>query len=162
MIEPKIPQSGSGTRSFFIAQLTAANGGTAVTLAPSVLEVQEHDPASIQSNPNAVAPFSIPRNTASGSLLRIEGGFLADRALYNVVRTRDVANPEILALFGESGFVCSPAAKPLIEAAGFPQLLPRSQGGVCGIPTQDPTTNLATQQIATTTTVAGTSAAGGR
>jgi len=161
VIEPKIPQSGSGTRSFFNAQLQSANGGNAVTLAGTVVEVQEHDPSQIQSNPNAVAPFSIGRNAVNGALLRIEGGFTADRALYNVVRQGDVAKPEILAIFGDAGFICSAAAKPLITAAGFTQLLPKTQGGVCGVPTQDPTTNLATQQIATTTTVAGTSASAG-
>ena len=161
LIAPKIPQSGSGTRSFFNAQLLAANGGIAFSLAGTVVEVQEHDPAQIQNNPNAVAPFSVGRNAVGGALLRIEGGFAADRALYNVVRIGDVAKPEILAIFGEAGFICSPAAKPLISAAGFQQLLPKTQGGVCGVPTQDPTTNLATQQIATTTTVAGTSAAAG-
>jgi ABC-type phosphate transport system substrate-binding protein len=161
VIEPKIPQAGSGTRSFFIEKLTAANGGTPVTLAGTVAEVQEHDPSQIQNNANAVAPFSIGRNTVVGSPLRIEDGFSADRALYNVVRQADVAKPEILAIFGDSGFVCSPAAKPLIAAAGFQQLLPKTQGGVCGVPTQDPTTNLATQQVATSTTVAGTSASAG-
>ena len=70
-------------------------------------------------------------------------------------------SPRSSAIFGDAGFVCSAAAKPLISAAGFEQLLPKTQGGVCGVPTQDPTTNLATQQIATTTTVAGTSAAAG-
>jgi hypothetical protein len=161
VIEPKIPQSGSGTRSFFTAQLQAANGGNAVTLAGTVVEVQEHDPSQIQNNANAVAPFSVGRNAVGGAALRIEGGFAADRALYNVVRQGDVAKPEILAIFGDAGFICSPAAKPLIAAAGFEQLLPKTQGGVCGVPTQDPTTNLATQQIATTTTVAGASATAG-
>lgn len=160
-IEPKIPQSGSGTRSFFVAQLQAANGGNPVTLAGTVKEVQEHDPSQIQNNANAVAPFSIGRNTVAGSPLRIEDGFRAARALYNVVRLGDVAKPEILAIFGDAGFVCSESAKPLITAAGFEQLLPKTKGGACGVPTQDPTTNLATEQIATSTTVAGTSAAAG-
>ncbi|MFM6850910.1 MAG: Ig-like domain repeat protein [Terrabacter sp.] len=161
VIAPKIPQSGSGTRSFFLDQLKAANGGTDVTLAGTVASVQEHDPSQIQNDPNAVAPFSVGRNAVIGAPLRIEGGFAAARALYNVVRQSDVAKPEILAIFGDSGFVCSAAAKPLIAAAGFEQLLPKSQGGACGVPTQDPTTNLATQQIATTTTVAGSSATAG-
>ncbi|RYB94551.1 hypothetical protein EUA93_09465 [Nocardioides oleivorans] len=161
VIAPKIPQSGSGTRSFFLDQLKAANGGTDVTLAGTVASVQEHDPAQVQNDPNAVAPFSIGRNSVIGAPLRIEGGFSAARALYNVVRQGDVAKPEITAIFGDAGFICSAAAKPLITAAGFEQLLPKTQGGVCGVPTQDPTTNLATQQIATTTTVAGTSASAG-
>ena len=76
VIAPKIPQAGSGTRSFFTAQLKAANGGTAVTLAPSVVEVQEHDASPIQNDPNAVAPFSVGRNDVIGAPLRIEGGFV--------------------------------------------------------------------------------------
>ena len=160
VIAPKIPQTGSGTRDFFVAQLKAANGGSDVTLAPTVTEVQEHDDAPIKADPNAVAPFSVGRAGLLGTL-RVEGGFSAARALYNVVRQADVAKPEIAAIFGESGFVCSAAAKPLIAKAGFDQLLPRTQGGACGVPTQDPTTNLATQQVATTTTVAGTSGAAG-
>lgn len=160
-IVPMIPQTGSGTRDFFVAQLTAANSGNVVTLAPTVQEVQEHDASPIAANPNAVAPFSIGRNRVSGEALRIEGGFVAERAIYNVVRGGDVAKPEIAALFGATGFLCSPAAKPIIQNAGFDQLLPQTQGGVCGVPTQDPTTNLATEQKATTTTVAGTSTAAG-
>ncbi len=60
-IIPLLPQNGSGTRSSFLADLQTANGGTAVTLAASVVTVEENDPASIttQSNPaDAIAPFS--------------------------------------------------------------------------------------------------------
>jgi len=161
-IAPKIPQAGSGTRSFFTDQLKAANGGTAVTLAPTVVEVQEHDAAPIQSDPNAVAPFSIGRNTVIGAPLRIEGGFVAARALYNVVRQASVGDATILGIFGADGFVCSVAAKPLIEAAGFEQLARPAKGGVCGQATQDASTNFATNtEVATSTTLAGTSTAGG-
>lgn len=162
-IVPMIPQSGSGTRSFFEAQLAAANGGVAVNLGGSCIAapVQEHDPAPVQGNVNAVAPFSVGRNAVAGSPLRIEGGFSAARALYNVVRQGDVAQADITSIFGSTGFVCSAAAKPLIAAAGFDQLLPPSKGGVCGVATQDPTTNLATEQVATTTTVAGSSKSAG-
>ncbi len=162
VIAPKIPQSGSGTRSFFVAQLTAANGGAPVTLAGTVAEVQEHDPAPIQNDANAVAPFSVGRNAVAGSPLRIEGGFIAARALYNVVRQAVVGDPTILAIFGADGFACSVAAKPLIEAAGFEQLARPAKGGVCGQPTQDASSNFATNtEVATATTLAGTSTAGG-
>lgn len=162
IIKPLIPQSGSGTRSFFTDQLKAANGGTAVTLAGTVTEVQEHDPAPVQSDPNAVAPFSVGRNAVIGAPLRIEGGFTAARALYNVVRGADVARADLVAVFGASGFVCSPEAKPLIEAAGFDQLAKTAAGGVCGVATQDPTSNLLTSDVVdTATTVAGASSAAG-
>jgi ABC-type phosphate transport system substrate-binding protein len=161
-IAPKIPQAGSGTRSFFTDQLKAANGGTAVTLAPSVVEVQEHDATPVQDDPNAVAPFSVGRNNVIGAPLRIEGGFVAARALYNVVRQAAVGDATILGIFGADGFVCSVAAKPLIEAAGFEQLARPAKGGVCGQATQDASTNFATNtEVATSTTLAGTSTTGG-
>lgn len=60
-IIPLLPQTGSGTRSTFLADLQAANGGTAITTGPCVEIVEENDPASITgsaSPANTVAPFS--------------------------------------------------------------------------------------------------------
>lgn len=136
VIKPFQPQSGSGTLSFFTSQLTAANGGTAVTLAPSVNSTQEHDPTLIQGDPNAIAPFSTAR--AKGvSAIKLVRGFQARRAVYNVVRGADVADARILSAFGPSGFLCSPAAKSVIEAAGFDQLATSTTpNGKCGVATQ--------------------------
>ena len=158
-IVPLRPNDGSGTLSFFQAQLTAANGGP-VTFGPAVQSVQEHDPAPIMGNADAIAPFSLAKATtlATPSAIAAEPGFTADRAVYNVVRGADVGNAGVLAAFGPTGFFCSPAGKTQIAAAGFRQLLPSTQGGVCGQPTQGATSNLATQQIGTTTAVAVTSA----
>ena len=161
-IKPLIPQSGSGTRSFFISQLTSANGGNPVTLAASVSEVQEHDPAPIQGDANAVAPFSEGRAGLAGTALRLEGGFSADRALYNVVRAADLGDTDIQAIFGEEGFVCSPAGRPAIEAAGFKQLATPENEGVCGEATQAASSNFTTNEvdedpIATTTDLAAVS-----
>lgn len=158
-IAPKIPQSGSGTRDFFIAQLTAANGGVAFT--PVGAEVQEHDDAPIKADPNAIAPFSVGRAGLLGTLRIEQGEFVAARALYNVVRQADVASADIQALFGPTGFVCSPAAASLILDAGFEQLLSAAQGGECGKVTQSATSNLATAKVVTGTSVAGTSATAG-
>jgi hypothetical protein len=63
-IHPLIPQTGSGTRNFFLADLQAANGGTAVTLGACVRTVQEHDPTGIFADPSpadAIEPFSSAR-----------------------------------------------------------------------------------------------------
>jgi len=158
VIAPKIPQAGSGTRSFFTAQLQAANGGVAVTLAGSVAEVQEHDDTTVKNDANAIAPFSKGRAELLGGTLQLLGGFSADRALYNVVRGADVNDATILSVFGSNGYVCSPAAKPLIEAAGFKQLFTPSKGGVCGQPTQSATSNFTVAEVPTTTTVTVTSA----
>ncbi|MGN8247141.1 substrate-binding domain-containing protein [Cellulomonas soli] len=140
-IVPMIPQTGSGTRTVFLAQLQAANGGVAVTLASTVVEVQEHDAAPIAANANAVAPFSTGRaKTATG--IKLEGGWSYTRALYNVVRSADLSSVWFTQVFGADGFVCSGSGQALIEAAGFDQLSVPADGGVCGVPTQAATTNL--------------------
>jgi ABC-type phosphate transport system substrate-binding protein len=134
-ITPLIPQSGSGTRSFFEDRLKASNGGVAVTLAPSVKETQEHSDADVVGDPNAIVPFSTGRakSTATISLL---GGVQFERALYNVVRSEDLATPakaaKLQAIFGETGFLCSVEGKAAIEKAGFLQLAPTSAEGECG------------------------------
>jgi ABC-type phosphate transport system substrate-binding protein len=157
-IAPKIPQAGSGTRAFFTAQLQAMNGGVAVTLAGSVAEVQEHDDSTIKGDPNAIAPFSVGRAKLLGTTLRIEAGWKADRALYNVVRGADLGRADIQAVFGSDGFFCSTGARSLIEAAGFQQFAKPARGGVCGAATQAATTNFTLNQaVATTTTLKGTS-----
>ncbi|AJR18217.1 hypothetical protein GUY44_26660 [Pimelobacter simplex] len=162
-IVPMLPQDGSGTLSFFLDQLKAANGGTAVSLAGTVVRVQEHDDTQIKSNPNAIAPFSVGRAGLLGNTLRVEGGFSKQRALYNVVRGSDVANAKITAVFGSDGFFCSEQAEQLIKQAGFDQLARPDKDGVCGEPTSSPTTNFTTSApalpIVTNSSVTGTSTA---
>lgn len=163
VIKPLIPQSGSGTRSFFVAELKRMNGGVDVTINNSVVvPVQEHSDAMLKDDINAVAPFSVGRAGLLGTL-RIETGFTAARALYNIVRQGDVASDWAQGLFGPNGFVCSPAATSLILDAGFEQLLATSQGGKCGVTTTSSTavSDLLTAKVNTTTTVTGTSAAAG-
>lgn len=162
VIKPKIPQSGSGTRSFFTSQLQRMNNGVAVTLAASVQEVQEHDDTAIKNDPDAIAPFSQGRAGLLGSTLRLETGFKADRALYNVVRGTDLGNPVIQGLFGEDGALCSTEARPLIEAAGFKQLATPENDGVCGQATQGATSDFTlNEQVATNTTLQADNAKGG-
>lgn len=157
-IAPKIPQSGSGTRSFFTDQLKAMNGGVAVTLGANVGEVQEHDDALIKSDPNAIAPFSKGRAGLLGTTLRLESGWSADRALYNVVRGADLGRADIQQVFGVDGYVCSTEARELIEDSGFEQLATADHGGVCGEPTQTATTNFTiNKQVVTTTSLEATS-----
>ena len=148
-----IPQSGSGTRSFFVAQLQAANGGVAVTLRSDIKTSEEHDAkifdhanadATIAANAvNAVAPFSTGRASFSPTLVSLESGFSAQRALYNVVRTADLTKPWFTTIFSATGFVCGTTGKSAIEAAGFKQLALPDDGGVCGTPTTAATTNFA-------------------
>jgi ABC-type phosphate transport system substrate-binding protein len=151
-IKAYIPQTGSGTRTFFLAQLQAANGGTAVTLGAGITESEEHNPAVFDpasatygaNAVNAVAPFSTGRAGSSPALVKLEGGFNAQRALYNVVRTSDLSKPWFTSIFGPNGFICGGGGKASIEAAGFAQLAVSDDGGVCGIPTQAATSNFTT------------------
>lgn len=159
LIKPYVPQAGSGTLSFFTAQLTAANNGNPVSLAGTVGSTQEHDDTDIKSNPNAIAPFSTARAKNMTSTIKLEKGFKAYRAVYNVVRGGDLANPtlgaKLDAVFGEDGFICGPTGKTLIEAAGFDQLATPTDGGVCGVPTDSAVTSFVTSgQVDTETTLA--------
>ena len=158
IIHPKTPQPGSGTRTFWDGQLTAMNGGVPVVYGVGVQEVQEHDDTDIKNDADAIAPFSEGRAGLLGTTLRLETGFAAKRAVYNVVRGADVGNASFLAAFGSNGYFCSAAAKPLIVQAGFKQLFTPSRGGVCGAPTQTATSNFVVDNVQTTTTVTVTSA----
>jgi ABC-type phosphate transport system substrate-binding protein len=161
-IVPLIPQNGSGTRSFFLAQLQAENGGTAPTLAGTVTDFQENDDTQIRNNPNAIAPFSAGRAALLGTL-RVEGGFSAQRALYNVVRGPNLGDAGVQAFFGPNGFLCSTDATDLITQAGFQQLAPASRGGVCGAATQIATTVFTTNAPqATSASLTGSSPAAGQ
>ncbi|HEY0902878.1 MAG TPA: Ig-like domain repeat protein [Marmoricola sp.] len=158
VIKPMIPQTGSGTRSFFTGQLQRMNNGAPVTLGANVTEVQEHEDDPIKSDADAIAPFSEGRAGLTPGTLRIEKGFSANRALYNVVRGTDLGNPLIQAAFGEDGALCSTEARPLIEAAGFKQLATPANGGVCGQATQSASTNWAVnEQVVTTTSLEASS-----
>ena len=165
-IHPLIPQSGSGTRSFFLAQLKAANGGVDITLdTTKVKETQEHSDTDIKADPDAIAPFSTGRARSFSTVKLLtdtaHGGFDATRAVYNVVRQADLTAPWFAPIFGKDGFICSDAAKPLIYAGGLSQLQ-RNNGtnGVCGEPTQGATTdftlNGASSSHATTTKLGAT------
>jgi hypothetical protein len=74
-IHPLIPQSGSGTRNFFLQDLANANGGNAVTPGTCVRTVQEHDPTGIYADAtpaDAIEPFS------TGKLQLINSGYFAN------------------------------------------------------------------------------------
>lgn len=158
-IVPLIPQSTSGSRQFFLEQLQKFNGGNAVSLSGSVVDTQENSDALLKNDPNAIAPFSTGR-ADSVPTVKLLDGFSGRRALYNVVRDTDLNNatkgPKLLALFGESGFVCSSDATKLIEAAGFAQLATPSKGGACGQPVAATSNFLVAGGQVTTATATGT------
>src|SRR5262249_4444145 len=112
---PLIPQSGSGTRNFFLADLQAANGGTAITLGGCVRTVQEHDPTGIWADPSpadTIEPFSTGKislinsgyfanagytNTAgqnayTSGFLTTLGGYNSTRGMYVTIRNADLSS----------------------------------------------------------------------
>lgn len=158
-IKPLVPQTGSGTYSFFLAQINAAKGSP-VVFGSNTAPTQEHDDTLLKNDPNAIAPFSTARAKGLSTIKTLDaaGTFSAKRAIYNVVRQGDLSGSKatlILSAFGPSGFLCSPAAKPLIEAAGFDQL----GSATCGIFSQNTTSDFTTSSsvaAATTTTLSAT------
>jgi ABC-type phosphate transport system substrate-binding protein len=141
-IHPFIPQTGSGTRNFFLADLQAANGGTAITLAASVGTMQEHDPTLIKADANAIGPFSVGRAALFNSgyfgaanqnlvtLLSGTGTYSTTRGLYILVRDSDVNSTTVWqaggtknwvqTLFsGPTSWVARSANASLIAAAGI-------------------------------------------
>lgn len=122
--------------------------------------VEEHDPTLIENDVDAIEPFSLGRaemaNGGVGSakqydnLVRITGGWSADRALYDVVRGKAVSgatttpwlwgadNGALEKIFGTAGWVCkSDDATSLIAKDGFWKLQP-SQCGVANPNPVDP------------------------
>jgi len=100
-IYPDIPQSGSGTRNFFLADLDAAAGSSSLTLCPAVATSEEHDPTGITlaggvdtaaacaavpatNECDAIEPFSTGRalllttNPETGATGQTNGGYFAN------------------------------------------------------------------------------------
>ncbi len=117
-IIPLIPQAGSGTRSSFVADLTAGNGGTAFAFGSCVQTVEENDPSALTgsaSPADTIAPFSEGRdnlynagyfkdptvpfpgavagvNAGIKMLATTGGGYVNNRGLYIVLRQADVTS----------------------------------------------------------------------
>jgi hypothetical protein len=103
-IKPYLPQAGSGTLNFFLADLQAANNNTAIVPASTVGAMQEHDPTLIKNDPDAIAPMSVGRASVLNTgycgaanqnvvkLLTGAGSYSTTRGLYILVRQRDVAD----------------------------------------------------------------------
>lgn len=121
-IKPLIPQNGAGVRTVFLNALRAANGGNAVTPGSCTTEVQQNDPTTITSlpeatRPNAIVPFPIgrfnllnkgyfrepntvynagspaaPLTTAGIQLQQGTGGYAADIPYFVVFRDSDATS----------------------------------------------------------------------
>lgn len=139
-IQAKVPQAGSGTRSFFVASLGITETQLLDAIAQpnrqcSVSEVQEHDPKAVIGLKNAIAPFSLARYTILKPKLKKQVSYAADakfnvtRNVYNVIRTADVDT--LGPLFDDTSWICTKkAAKTIIADQGFTRL----PVGECGVP----------------------------
>ncbi|PRY62800.1 ABC-type phosphate transport system substrate-binding protein [Knoellia remsis] len=135
-IQPKLPQAGSGTRATFLGDLGITTPGSCVDDT-----VQEHDPAAVAGNPDAIAPFSEGRYNALPDPKTVKlntSGYSLTRNLYNVVRdinggpvgsewVNGGVEPRLQAFFGDGlgtnrGWICGSGATSAITAAGFVQL----------------------------------------
>lgn len=138
-IHALIPQSGSGTRSWFLSAI----GMTDAQLGPCTMAVPENDPTPIANDANAIAPFSKPRSLYPVNYTdRIKlntTGFVAYRTLYAVVRDAGGGTvPAYLQPFVGDGtqfntaFICSAPALSIVTQQGF-GTLPGHTMSSCGV-----------------------------
>jgi ABC-type phosphate transport system substrate-binding protein len=128
-IIPFLPQSGSGTRSFFLAAIGVATPGGCVQQ-PEGLEENNGEMIPEESRPNAILPYSIARYSAqksgvsddvrAGATLRnidgrkpiAKGKLNADfapaflRLVFNVLKPADMPSQSFKKVFGTKGFIC--------------------------------------------------------
>lgn len=150
VIKPYLPQSGSGTRSFWLSAIGVASPGSCVTQG-----VPENNGSALPNDPDVIAPYSIANYIAQahkglgdvhgttvpgkiGGLAPITGdassatlnagfdpAFL--RKVYNVTKQTPLGEgaPHLTAIFGPSGYICS--NQQLVSDYGFGEL-----GADCG------------------------------
>jgi ABC-type phosphate transport system substrate-binding protein len=137
-IKPLLPQAGSGTRAFWLAQLglTETTKGSCVADTVNGVSVQEHD-GRVLTAPDQIVPFSVAQYIAQSfgaitdlrgtaqlgqvdgvSPLALNTGFGIKRDVYNVVPTANLAvSPTSDVFVGPSSKVC--AAPTVIQQYGF-------------------------------------------
>ena len=117
---------GSGTRNFFLADLQAANGGTAITLGSCVRTVQEHDPTGIWVDPSpadAIEPFS------TGKISLINSGYFANAGYTNTAGKNAYASGFLTTLSGAGAYNSSRGMYVAIRNADLSSTTPFQSGG---------------------------------
>ncbi|GAB3451859.1 substrate-binding domain-containing protein [Actinophytocola sediminis] len=140
----KLPQDGSGTRTFFLAQIGVSESEIDDAVAAGCVDdtVQEHDASAVDGDEFALAPFSEarfrenppnPTNPPSASIDLASdldsGAFYVTREVYHVVRDTEVNDAAIQAVFGPGGYLCTELAD------GEQGFLALDSG--CGVPDGD-------------------------
>lgn len=135
---PLLPQAGSGTRAFWIAQLglTEQTIGTCVKDTKNGVSIQEHD-GRVLTNPDEIVPISVAQFIAQsfgiiqdkrggaqlGSIdgvppIALNTNFGVKRSVYDVIPTSKVSDPTYSSVFvGPTSQVCSHA--DVIQKYGF-------------------------------------------
>lgn len=131
-IKAYVPQPGSGTRSFFEKSIGVSDDDVkAGVRGGCITESQEHDPAPVQDNADALAPFSVAQAKSvvpAGQIMLNSTGFSATREVYNVVKADADGNvPATLRpLVGDgsanSGWVCGTDGQNIVTTDGFSKL----------------------------------------
>lgn len=149
-IKAYLPQSGSGTRSFFLSAIGVTTPGPCV-LSPAVFQENNGEEVPSADRPNAILPYSIAKYIAQtsgvsadvrgGSVLkningtkpltsggRLNTSFTAAflRDVFNVIKPEDAGSSAFVRLFGRSGFICQ--RDNITQTFGF-AALPASQCG---------------------------------
>ena len=157
-IIPVIPQAGSGTQAFFLADMGAALGlSGSITPGACVQVGQEHDPSSIYGNPtpaDVIMPFSTakislinsgyfgsyPQNKVTTNYNGAAGAYNTSRGLYFVARDYDIAhagkyttsqtsgNLYTYLFGGSSPWIARASQQTLIQSAGFSTAVDPIQG----------------------------------
>lgn len=181
-----VPSSGKPSATGHFVSNIAVNSSKLVASGEQNKQIVEHDPAAIENDPDAIAPFSYSRiimdektaGNKSSAPIKALGGWVLNRAVYNELRDATTTpatsltgvNPDWIAnsststsptnlvnsLFGPSGYLCSSAAAPIMQKWGFFQL----NAGTCGVETHGAPASLgaigAPTVSKTTETVSGT------
>jgi len=139
-IHARVPQPGSGTRTFFLASIGVTEAQLQASIAQpdavcDVSETQEHDPNAVIGDVNAISPFSFARFKTLSAATKTQIGyankapFNVTRNVYNVIRTADAGT--LGPFFDNSSWLCtSVKAGAVITAQGFTRL----GAAQCGVP----------------------------
>jgi len=144
-----LPQSGSGTRSFFLAAIGVPTPGGCVNQ-PVGFPENDGSAVPVADRKNAILPYSIARYVAqtkgtsedvrAGAVLReingtkpvvdkkLNPGFTSSflRQVFNVLKPEDMSDPDFQAVFAADGYICTHPR--ITQAFGFGQL----SGASCG------------------------------
>jgi ABC-type phosphate transport system substrate-binding protein len=140
-IKAFVPQPGSGTRTFFLSSIGVTETQLQDSIAQpnatcNVSESQEHDPAPLVGDLNAIAPFSraryktLPAGTrANVKINNPANGYSPIRNVYNVIRTSQIGTYG--QYFDNGSWLCtSTKANQVITQQGFKRL----GAAQCGVP----------------------------